>query len=202
MFSSRSLLDDADSTKGGRCDIRQFLSHTAERLKLFIVAGSLPLLDADSSGRSAAQGKVFTSSLVYSPAGKELARYDKLHLFDVSVDDKQGSYRESSQFEAGDQAVVVELPKCKLGLSICYDLRFPALYQYLRSQGAEVLLVPAAFTYNTGEAHWLPLLRARAIENQCYVIAANQGGQHSEKTQYLGAFMHHQPLGRGDGKPA
>ena len=166
--------------------IRAFLGAESKRLGLWLVAGSLPTTDVDSRGRGPEPGRVFTRSYVVSPAGVELASYDKIHLFDVNVEDGQGRYRESDDFSPGDQPVVAGLAGVKLGLSICYDLRFPELYRCLVDLGAQLIAVPAAFTYKTGEAHWSLLLRARAIENQCYVLAANQGGQHSAKRQTWG----------------
>lgn len=166
--------------------IRQFLSRQAALHQLILIAGSLPTCEADAAGRTPEEGKVFTRSLAYGPKGEELGAYDKIHLFDVDVDDAQGQYRESDHYTAGDRPVLLDLPQAKLGLSICYDLRFPELYRTLAEQGADLFTVPAAFTYVTGEAHWQVLLRARAIENQCFVIAANQGGQHSESRKTWG----------------
>ncbi len=186
VFSSKQLLAQAQSIQSGPNNIRHFLHRLSSALNIWIVAGSVPVADPSAYGKSVSSGKVFASSLVYSPEGEEVARYNKLHLFDVDVDDGHGSYRESDQFESGDEMIVVPLPRCSLGLSICYDLRFPELYRSLTNLGATVLLVPAAFTYETGEAHWQVLLRARAIENQCYVIAANQGGQHGPKRKTWG----------------
>lgn len=186
VFTSKKVLNQAQSNDANVSDIRDFLRAQSSQYGVWLIAGSVPVLDDTTTGKQAAAGKVFTSSLVYSPEGVEVARYDKLHLFDVDVDDAQGSYRESEQFESGDEVVVAELPQCVLGLSICYDLRFPELYRRLSFLGANVMLVPAAFTYKTGEAHWQVLLQARAIENQCYIIAANQGGQHDSKRHTWG----------------
>ncbi len=166
--------------------IRQFLSQQAKEHGLVLIAGSLPTCEADDTGRKPDAGKVFTRSLVYGPKGEQLAGYNKIHLFDVDVDDAQGQYRESDHYSAGDSAMLVELPQANVGLSICYDLRYPELYRMLAEKGADILTVPAAFTYVTGEAHWQVLLRARAIENQCFVIAANQGGEHSESRKTWG----------------
>ncbi len=124
-------------------------------------------------------GRVRTACHVIDSDGEVVARYDKIHLFDVDLDDSQGSYRESATFEPGEAVVCVNTPLGRLGLSVCYDLRFPEIYRALQQQGAELLAVPAAFTELTGQAHWQVLLRARAIENQCYVIGSAQGGRHS-----------------------
>jgi len=158
--------------------IQELLARTASDLKLWIVAGTVPLVAAEEPG------KVFAASLVYDDQGREVARYDKIHLFDVEVPATAGGqaerYRESATIARGDlRAVVVETPVGRLGLSVCYDLRFPELYRALQKQGAELLCVPAAFTARTGQAHWLTLLRARAIENQCHVIAPGQWGEHA-----------------------
>jgi nitrilase len=165
----------------------------AKELKVNLVLGSVPL--SSRSDGSAMRGKLMTSSLVLDQQGRQVARYDKRHLFDVDVADSQGTYRESETFEPGQDIVTAELGKLKLGLSICYDLRFPIHYQSLRDRGANVLLVPAAFTAVTGKAHWEPLLRARAIENQCYVVASNQGGQHSSTRSTWGHSMIIDPWG-------
>ena len=124
--------------------------------------------------------------LVLDDQGREVARYDKLHLFDVEVADKQRSYRESRDYGYGDSLVCIDTPVGRLGLSICYDVRFAELYRALREDGAELIVVPSAFTAVTGAAHWEVLLRARAIESQCYVLAANQGGTHANGRETFG----------------
>lgn len=159
----------------GRGPIQQFLAETSRRLSLWIVAGTVPLR---VPGRA---DKVFAASLVYDSWGVCVARYDKIHLFDVEVpgEGKTGHYRESASIQAGAlQFATVQTPAGPAGLSVCYDLRFPELYRGLAARGAQLLCVPSAFTEKTGEAHWLTLLRARAIENQCYVLAPNQSGTH------------------------
>lgn len=160
--------------------IRQFLSSLAKKYQLWLVAGSIPCSQPSSLGLNP-KPLVFTSCLVFNPNGQEVARYNKLHLFDVDVGDAQGSYRESAQFAHGDEAVFIDIEGIKTGLSICYDIRFPELYRYFLQNQCQLFAVPAAFTYKTGEAHWLTLLKARAIENNAFVIAANQGGEHSKK---------------------
>jgi nitrilase len=133
---------------------------------------------------------------VYDASGQVIARYDKMHLFDVKVADRQAEYSESRSFEAGDQPVVVDTSIGRLGLTICYDLRFPELYRTLQEAGAEIFTVPSAFTRTTGEAHWEVLLRARAIENQCFVVAANQGGVHNQTRETFGHSMIVDPWGK------
>jgi nitrilase len=151
--------------------VQDFLARTARELKLWIIAGSVPIVLAP--GERSAQ-----ACLVYGADGVRRARYDKIHLFDVELPERQESYRESAYMAPGDATVVIDTPAGRLGLSICYDLRFPELYRRLVASGAQWLVVPAAFTAPTGEAHWEPLLRARAIENLCYVVASGQCGLH------------------------
>lgn len=166
-------LAHAEPEGGG--PIQTFLAQTAQQLSLWIVAGTVPLTVPGDPH------KVHAASIVYDALGRRCARYDKIHLFDVDVAQQGASerYRESNSIAFGDlRTVVVETPVGRLGLSVCYDLRFPELYRALVAEGAQLLSVPSAFTEKTGAAHWQPLLRARAIENQCYVIAAGQSGTH------------------------
>jgi len=174
--------------------IRQFLAEQARRLGLWIVGGSLPLAERPDGSRL--QDRVRASCLVYDDQGREVARYDKIHLFDARVDDAHGQYRESDTFEPGDQVVTVDTPLGRLGLAICYDLRFPELFRALRAQGAEWVCLPSAFTMQTGEAHWHALIRARAIENQIWMVAAGQGGKNSERRITYGHSLICDPWGR------
>lgn len=139
--------------------------------------------------------RVANRAYVIGPDGSIAARYDKIHLFDVDLPNGE-SYRESASYVGGGEAVVVDLPWGGLGLSICYDLRFPHLYRTLAQAGAQFLAIPAAFTRVTGEAHWHTLLRARAIENQCYVFAAAQGGQHEHGRETFGHSLIISPWGQ------
>ena len=191
----------AEREGDGTALLQGFLREQAIRKQVFLVAGTLPMVTRPlRSGETEVQaindGRVRPASLVYDPAGEVIARYDKMHLFDVQVEDKQAQYSESESFEAGDQVVWADTPMGRLGLSICYDLRFPELYRRLLGGGAEILTVPSAFTKVTGEAHWEVLLRARAIENQCYVLAANHGGVHNAKRETFGHSMIVDPWGR------
>jgi predicted amidohydrolase len=154
------------------------LESWARHYGVWIIGGSIPVACEGTD-------RVRARCQVYGPEGWQ-ASYDKMHLFDVDVGDAQGRYRESDTIAPGQQSVVVTTPFGKVGLSICYDLRFPGLYMQLRADGAEIITVPAAFTRVTGEAHWLTLLRARAIETQCYVIAPNQTGRHSPSRETFG----------------
>jgi deaminated glutathione amidase len=184
----------------GRGPIQDFLAQTARALKLWLVAGTVPLKTADPQ-------RVAPACLVYDASGARVARYDKIHLFDVDVPGGE-SYRESATIAAGaPQAVVVDTPAGVLGLSVCYDLRFPELFRRLVAAGAEILAVPSAFTAPTGEAHWESLLRARAIENQCYVVAPGQWGGHPNGRRTWGHSLILDPWGRvlarhGDGTGA
>jgi nitrilase len=135
------------------------------------------------------------ASLLFNDAGDIVAQYNKMHLFDVDVDDNTQSYRESTYCAAGMNVVVVDSPFGKIGLSVCYDIRFPGLYQAMVEQGAQILLVPSAFTTITGAAHWQPLLQARAIETQCYVIAAAQVGKHENGRKTYGHSLILSPWG-------
>lgn len=157
----------------GEGPILPWLARAARELQLWIVAGTLPL---PPDGQP--QAKAHACSLLIDAQGQRVARYDKLHLFDVEVADSRGHYRESADYAHGARLVVADTPVGRLGLSVCYDLRFPEMYTALRAAGAELISVPSAFTAVTGAAHWQVLLRARAIETQCYLLAADQGGRH------------------------
>ena len=169
------------------------LADLAEQYQCYLICGSFPI-------KSANEDKIFTTMLVFSPQGKLICHYHKLHLFDALVTDKKGNYRESDTFIPGEEMALFDWQMndnsdVKVGLAICYDLRFPGLFQNLRAQGAEVIVIAAAFTKVTGKAHWQPLLQARAIENQCYIIAANQGGLHSCGRETFGHSMIISPWG-------
>jgi len=189
VFDAAQLLERGASETSVAGPIRRFVAAQARRHGLWLVAGSLPILSAD--GR-----RVRAACLVVDASGTEVARYDKLHLFDVDVADAQAAYRESEKIEPGERLVLVDTPVGRLGLSICYDLRFPDLYQALAAAGAELIAVPAAFTQVTGAAHWEVLLRARAIETQCYLLAANQGGVHNARRETFGHSLVVDPWGR------
>ncbi|HTW74636.1 MAG TPA: carbon-nitrogen hydrolase family protein [Steroidobacteraceae bacterium] len=156
----------------GEGPVQHFLSERARQLGLWIVAGTTPL--ADNPGE-----RVAAACLVYDDNGRRVARYDKIHLFDVDIPGREESYRESAHIAPGSRPVLVPTPAGLLGLSVCYDVRFPELYRLMAAGGAQWFTVPAAFTVPTGRAHWETLLRARAIENLCYVVAAGQWGRHA-----------------------
>ena len=159
----------------------------AQKLSIYIHIGSLAI--------KATPEKAANRAFVIDRNGDIAARYDKIHMFDVDLAGGE-SYRESNNYRAGDLAVVTDLPWGRLGLTICYDLRFPALYRALAEAGASFLAIPAAFTKQTGEAHWHVLMRARAIENGCYVIAAAQGGQHENGRSTFGHSIVVDPWGK------
>ena len=160
----------------------------AAESKRWILVGSLYL-------REPGAARVVNRSLLIDSAGGIVARYDKIHLFDVDLDGGE-SYRESATVQAGDRPVLAPTPWGLMGLSICYDLRFAYLYRALAQAGAQYLAIPAAFTYTTGSAHWHVLVRARAIETGCYVFAANQGGTHAEGKRTWGHSLIVDPWGR------
>ena len=157
----------------GAGPILPWLKQAARDLSLWIVAGTIPLPPDDQP-----LAKVRACSVLVDDHGQRVARYDKLHLFDADVSDARGRYRESDDYAAGERLVVVDTPVGRLGMSVCYDLRFAELYTALRLAGAELISAPSAFTAVTGQAHWELLVRTRAIETQCYMLAAAQGGEH------------------------
>ena len=163
------------------------LRDVARDLKVWLQIGSLAVQVSDTQAAN--------RSFLIAPDGEIAARYDKIHMFDVDLDHGE-RYRESATYRRGDTAVVADLPWLKLGFSICYDLRFPALYRMLAHAGAGLLAVPAAFTKQTGEAHWHVLLRARAIETGCFVMAAAQGGHHENGRDTYGHSLIINPWGK------
>lgn len=174
--------------------IRGFLAEQARRHGLWIVGGSLPITTRPDG--TPVDGRVRASCIVVDDQGREVARYDKIHLFDAMVEDSQGQYRESDTFEPGDELVTLDTPAGRLGLSICYDLRFPEFFRQLREKQVDWVTIPSAFTWHTGDAHWHPLIRARAIENQVWVVAPGQGGQNSERRRTYGHSMIIDPWGK------
>jgi predicted amidohydrolase len=176
-------LKDADKLKIAETDgegpIQDFLRNTARRLGLWILGGTT-VIKGDSAAR------VANASLLIDADGRRVARYDKIHLFDVSIPGREEKYLESTHVTPGREAVIADTPVGKLGLSVCYDMRFPELYRDLVARGAAWLAMPAAFTVPTGRAHWETLLRARAIENLCYVVAPAQSGTHTSGRETYG----------------
>lgn len=167
--------------------IQEQLQALAKKFNIWIIAGTIPIKSRDN--------RVKASSLVFDNKGKCAARYDKIHLFDVQISPKE-AHHESKTISPGSELVIVDTPIGCVGLTVCYDLRFPELYRKLVEKGADIFTVPSAFTAITGDAHWEILLRARAIENLSYVIAPNQGGFHENGRQTYGSTMIIEPWGR------
>ena len=168
--------------------LQNFLSQLASKHGIWIVGGTVPIESND-------QSKVFASSLVFNDRGEQVARYDKIHLFDVHLVEADEQYSESSTIEPGSETCVIDTPFGKLGVAVCYDLRFPELFRNLIDQGVQIIALPASFTAITGKAHWETLVRARAIENLSYVIAAAQGGFHLSGRETYGHTMIVDPWG-------
>ncbi|UCE88605.1 MAG: carbon-nitrogen hydrolase family protein [Pseudomonadota bacterium] len=172
----------------GQGSIQQFLAETALRHQVWIVAGTVPLMAGDAQ-------HVRAACLVYNERGEQVARYDKIHLFDVVLEETGETYTESATIEPGDSIKVIDSPFGRMGLAVCYDLRFPEMFRRMVDDGVELIVLPAAFTALTGKAHWEALLRARAIENLCYVVAAAQGGFHVNGRETHGDSMIVDPWG-------
>lgn len=170
----------------GEGPIQAMLAQAAREHRVWLIGGTVPLRSTDPD-------RVLNSNGVYAPDGTRVARYDKIHLF--RYDNGRERYDEGSTILAGDQSTAFQAGPIRVGLSVCYDLRFPELYRRLMAPPCDLLSVPAAFTYPTGLAHWELLLRARAVENQCYVIAAAQGGTHENGRRTFGHSMIVDPWG-------
>ena len=172
----------------------QWASEQARDLGIWLVAGTVPMVQRPD-GEPVPPPRVRAASLLFAPDGSERARYDKLHLFDADIADAQGRYRESGEFEPGDRLRVARAGALRLGMAVCYDLRFPSLARLLAERGARLLVYPSAFTEVTGAAHWELLLRARAVENGCYVLGAGQCGEHGPRRRSHGHSMLVDPWG-------
>ena len=173
----------------GAGPLQTYLGAQARQHAIWLMGGTIPLQANDTN-------KIRAASLLYNPRGECIARYDKIHLFDVSIDSGGNkTYNESGTIEAGDEIAVAETSFGRIGMSVCYDLRFPELYRKMHAQNVNIITVPSAFTATTGKAHWESLLRARAIENLCYVIAPNQSGTHINKRITWGHSMIISPWG-------
>jgi len=168
---------------------QDFAAEQARRLGMWIVAGAIPIHSDDPK-------RPYSACCLFDGSGAMVARYDKMHLFDVSVPGRAESYRESANTTPGREPVVADTPFGRLGLAVCYDLRFPELFRAMSERGAELIALPAAFTRATGEAHWRTLLRARAVENLCYVLASAQHGSHPGGRETYGHSMLVEPWGR------
>ena len=186
-MQDRDVLDYREDDGDG--PIQAFIAERCRRHRLWLVAGTIPLRCEDPERLAAA-------CMLYDDRGERVARYDKIHLFDVTLVGSGESYNESATVRPGREAVVAETPFGRLGLAVCYDLRFPELFRALLDQGAELLALPAAFTAVTGKAHWESLLRARAIENLAHLVASAQGGYHLNGRETHGHAMILDPWGR------
>lgn len=175
--------------QSGHGPMQKFLSEQAKQHNVWLVGGTIPMAGAISS-------RVRAACLVFDAQGRQVARYDKIHLFDVSLTATNESYRESDTIEPGEQLVVVDTPFGHMGIAVCYDVRFPEMFRAMGRSTLDLIVIPSAFTATTGRAHWEILLRARAVENLCYVIAANQGGQHANGRETFGESMIIDPWGK------
>ncbi len=174
--------------KLGQGPIQDFLAKEAQKNGIWIVGGTLPLETSDPN-------RVRATCLVYNNLGEQVAQYDKVHLFDVKLEESGETYNESETIESGNSVTVIDTPFGRLGVAICYDLRFPELFRSMANEGVDIVAVPSAFTAITGKAHWEVLLRARAIENLIYVVAAAQGGYHVSGRETYGNSMIVDPWG-------
>jgi nitrilase len=182
----QDLLNLREEDGAGR--LQDFLAEAAARNGIWLVGGTVPLA-------ASVAARVRAACLVFNDRGERVARYDKIHLFDVSLPDCGERYEESATIEPGEETVVIDTPYGRLGVAVCYDLRFPELFRGMLDRGMEILALPASFTAITGKAHWETLVRARAIENLAYVIAAAQGGYHINGRETHGHSMVVDPWG-------
>jgi deaminated glutathione amidase len=173
----------------GKGMIQDFLREEAVRNKVWLIGGTIPIASATDPN------KIRAATLVFADDGELKARYDKIHLFDVQLRKTNENYMESKTTEPGDKVVVLDTPVGRVGLAVCYDVRFPEFFRHMQVQGAEIILLPTAFTYTTGVLHWDVLVRARAIENQVYMVAACQSGKHSNGRITYGHSMIVNPWG-------
>ncbi len=181
LFGNKSGIAELARREADTGELQSRLSAMARDLKLTLIGGTIPVASDD--------GRSWASCFSFGPDGESLGCYRKIHLFDASVDDATGSYRESDDYRPGEDVCVLDTALGRVGVAICYDLRFPALFQQMLSVGVDIIVVPSAFTRATGQAHWLPLLRARAIECQSLVVGANQGGEHAGGRQTSGGSV-------------
>ncbi len=189
MFGGHEQQQLAIASDDNNSELKHSLAELAYQYQVYMVAGTIPITAED--------GRVYSRSYLFDDTGDTLGSYDKLHLFDVEVADNTKSYRESDTFCPGERITVVNTPFGNIGLAICYDIRFPELFRALRLAGADFIALPSAFTKVTGEAHWQTLIQARAIETQCYFLAADQWGQHNQGSRETwGQSMIVDPWGR------
>lgn len=183
----KDLIDIREPAGNG--PLQDFLAQLSQKHGIWLVGGTIPLQADDPD-------KVRAACLVFDDRGQQVARYDKIHLFDVDLEESGEHYRESNSIEPGGEPVVLDTPFGRLGLAVCYDLRFPELFRWMSSQGVDLIALPSAFTALTGRAHWEVLVRARAVENLAYLIAAAQGGFHISGRETHGHSMIVNPWGQ------
>ncbi len=193
-MSEQDVLDVSEDNMSDNLDndqahypIQKILSIIAKEEKIWILGGTIPLKSSTN--------KIKSASILFNDQGKVVVRYDKIHLFDMDLGDQGGAYNESTFTDAGDNIVVFDTPFGRIGMAICYDLRFPELFRGMASQGMEILLMASSFTAVTGKAHWQVLNRARAIENLCFVVSSAQGGYHVNGRETYGHSMIIDPWG-------
>ena len=187
MQNSRAQLRES-AESDGQGQIQDFLSRVSNQYDVWIFAGSLPMKTEDPK-------RITNTMLVYDDSGARVARYDKIHLFDIVLSEDE-KYLESAYTQPGSEISVIDSPAGKIGLSICYDMRFPEMYRKLADMGADIFIAPSAFSTHTGPSHWLPLLTARAIENTCYMIAPAQTGVHPRGRKTYGHSVIIDPWGQ------
>lgn len=188
VFGVDSMRTYANQEEQPHPPIQSFLSDQAKTHGVVLIGGTIPRA-VDAVGNPANANKSFAAVHTYCPNGLLIGRYDKAHLFDAGVDDAVGAYQESATYQHGNQLGFLQTPAGNMGVGVCYDLRFPEFFRAMQAKSNNTLTcmaLPSAFTQATGEAHWMPLLRARAIENQCAIIAPNQGGDHGQGRQTYG----------------
>lgn len=188
LMASNEMDNVTNAEQDGDGKIQNFLAEQSQKNNVWIVGGTLPIAATNGD-------KVRAACIVYNSDGERVARYDKIHLFDVEIVGSDEHFTESRTIEPGDEVVVIDSPFGRIGIAVCYDLRFPELFRALLDKGVEIFAVPAAFTAFTGRAHWEVIVRARAIENLSFVIAAAQGGYHVSGRETHGDSMIVDPWG-------
>jgi len=187
-MKNEDILQVAEDTENPG-EILEFLSNCAKQYGIWLLGGTVPLKTDDPQ-------KTLSASILYNAQGEQVARYNKIHLFDMDLSEASGAYHESSFTKAGSDVITIDSPYGKLGIAICYDIRFPELFRKMTKNGMEILLIPSSFTAITGQAHWEILNRSRAIENVCYVVASAQGGYHVNGRETYGHSMIISPWGK------
>ena len=191
-YAGKDTLQIAKQESDAQGPIRQLLAKLSAQHKVWLIGGSIPYLPKENT----ADRRALSARFVYNDKGQELGYYSKIHLFDVQVADSKGQYQESKEYASGEHLVIVDTPIGRVAPLICYDLRFPELFRVLIKYGVEIICLPSAFTAVTGAAHWDILMRARAVENFCYMAGANQVGTHADERETYGHSMVVDPWGQ------